>query len=405
MRTRSALAGAVVLLLAGAAWFALDDPPRERPAAAGATRSPTTPAAAAPLGPTTAPRALAEGEELEPGRSLHPAATPAPDAGPADAASLDSMADVLRADAVKAWLRTNAAAAERYVDRYCAETKRLTPLAQPSRTRDAATFMAGKSDWENGTIGLLHLPAALTERMANPPLNWRTFGPADYAGLDFTWMRELLAFDHWSLTADGPLKNVESMGWDSPLPNYVTLQSWVKLRLIKGRVENDLPRASLEVRHLADLCASSGTFLLGEMIRTAMYGIERRVWEDAGLSPPEPLPTSDEVQRLRHASFAGMYFLMPGVPRSVREKALACTPARCATLTEGLIATAALRDLAPNAAEDLEWLQAQGPCDAVAAARFARGPAQPLETLFESYAGETGVEHAMLALLSVDGGQ
>lgn len=104
------------------------------------------------------------------------------DAGGADASTLEAKIDGLLTDAVQAWLRLNAAAAEKYVDRYCAEAKHvaspLAPAPHP-RTRDAAPFMAGRSDWEGdpgwrgGRIGLLHLPASLTTRMGEPPLSRR----------------------------------------------------------------------------------------------------------------------------------------------------------------------------------------------------------------------------------------
>lgn len=214
-------------------------------------------------------------------------------------------------------------------------------------------------------------------------------------------MRELLEYDSWSLTAAGPLKDVEVLGPESPLPNYITLQHWVKLRLVKGRHEGSLAQASLEVRHLGDLIASSGT-LVGEMIRAGFFGIERGVWEDAGLTPPEPLPTAGDIQGFRHAAFAGMYFLYPGVLRSVREKALKCIPTRCAALNEAIAAAAAMRHVAQGAQEQLDWLQAQEPCDPKLAERMARGPADAAGKLMDTFTANPGVEYHMAFLL--DGG-
>jgi hypothetical protein len=262
-------------------------------------------------------------------------------------------------------------------------------------------YLAGRSDWEDGRLGLLHLPATLVRHMGSPDRNWRNFTPADYQGLDFGWMHDLLQFDHWSLTAEGPLKYQDRLSYfEAPIPNFVTLQHWAKLRLIKGRNENDLPSASLEVRHLADLCASTGT-LIGEMIRVAMYGIERAVWESAGLTPADPPPSADDGLRIRFSTFAALYFLYPGVPRPVREKALACTPARCAALNEGLGAAASFREVEPTAPDDLDWLLAQPGCESELAQRVARGPPAPASVL-ASLGENAGVEHFMRLL--TDGG-
>lgn len=338
-------------------------------------------------------------------RGAHPVSGDG-DAGPSEAIALDaSLVDAVNREVVQAWLRTNAAAAEKYVDAFCEQARRVgqrMDFEPKTRDRDAAVYMAGRADWEGGRYGLLHLPDSLTARMKDPPLASRRFGPADYAGLDFSWMQEIAQFDHWTLSAQGPLSNVDAVDYfTAPLPNYVTMQNWVKLRLVKARDEGDLAQASVEIRHLGDLIASSGT-LIGEMIRAAMFGIERGFYEDLGVPPPAPVPSADDVAQLRGVAWAGMYFLFPGVKREVREKALACLPMRCVGLMEAIGSTAALRDVVPNAQEHLDWLRAQSPCDPLQAQRMARGPAVPLDQLIESYAGDTGVEKWMQRLL--DGG-
>ncbi len=309
---------------------------------------------------------------------------------------------------MREFLRANAAAAEKHVDRYCAEAKRLGSIkaleqAPKTRSRDAAMFFAGRADWEEGRIGALHLPSSLVERMGAPPRNWRTFTEADYASLDFGWMRELLQYDHWSLTAAGPLKDGAFTNFlEAPLPWFVTLQQWVKLRLVKGRQEGDLAQASLEVRYLADLCASTGSFV-GEMIRAAMYGIERGFIEDQGLAAPQgqpPVPSAGDVQLLRRTGHIGMRMLYPGVPRAVKEKALACNPVmRCSTLIEGMAVTASMRDLVPDAAGDLDWLAAQSPCDPALAELVRKSPAAPAPTLQNYFKDTEGIEEHLCELL------
>ncbi len=328
------------------------------------------------------------------------------DGGVVDGGSLEEFFATVGKQAVLQWLADNAVAAEKHVDRYCAETKDLVgrkELSDPPRTRDAALFMAGRSDWEGGKVGLLHLPDSITQRMNNPMGAWRQAGPELYAGLDFDWMTELLQFDYWSLLGAGPMRDAQAATfYEELLPNYVTLMSWTKLRLIKGAREGKLAQASVETRHLAGLIRSSGT-VLGELVAGALSNIERKVWEDVGQPLPEGLPTSDETWRLRHSTFAGMYFLYPGVPRAVREKALKCIPLRCGALTEAIGAAAALRQLVPGTQQDVDWLLAQRPCDPELAARAARSPPATRDFLSRNLVGEpAGIEPSLQSL--TDGG-
>jgi hypothetical protein len=191
--------------------------------------------------------------------------------------------------------------------------------------------------------------------------------PADYAGFDFTWMTELLEYDVWLMSTSGPLRdlNIDNF-FEAPIPNFVSLQQWSKLRLAKGLNENDLARASLEVRHLADLCGSTN-ILIGEMIRAAILGIERAMYEKLGQPVPDALPSAEEALAFRRTTFASMYFLFPGVPKAVREKAIACSAARCSAITEALGISGGARNVVPEAQENFDWLMKQSPCDSALA--------------------------------------
>ncbi len=405
MRPRLLLGGTVVLvlLLAVALTMCSDSAPH----LAGNTAPATT--GGEPSDATSArgrlPRAPVDEAGSDALGRARPSAPASPDGGAPDGGSLDEFIETVGRQAVLQWLADNAAAAEKYVDRYCAETKDLVPrkdLGQPPRERDAARYMDGRSDWEGGRLGLLHLPASITDRMANPPGAWRQAGPQLYAGLDFSWMVELQQFDHWSLLAAGPLKDKQDYTFfEAPLPNYVTLQNWAKLRLLKGIHEGNLAQASVEVRHLAELCGSSGT-LIGEMIRISFYGIERKTWEDVGQQPPEAVMSADDAWRTRHASFVGMYMLYPGVPRAVREKALKCIPTRCAALMEGIGAAASLSQLVPDAQKDVDWLLAQSPCDVELAKRVSRSPPVSSEMIRQNFTGDQGLERSLRSM--TDGG-
>lgn len=277
------------------------------------------------------------------------------------------------------FLAQNAAEAARVVDQYCTDTKALRARDEfkpNARQHDAAVFMEGRADWENGRIGLLHLPDPLVARLKTP--GWQTAGPELYAGLDFAWMKQLLEFDHWSLSAQGPLRDGRPSTFvDAPLPSYVMLLHWARLRLLKGTHEGELEQATTEVLHLADLCASGGT-LIGEMMRaSSFHGLVRETWAQAGKAPPIAPFSEAERGQVRAAAFAGTYLLYPGVPNEVRTKALGCIPMRCAALQEALGVAASLREVRPSSEADAKWLREQQPCDAASADLLLRAP--PLE--------------------------
>lgn len=265
---------------------------------------------------------------------------------------------------VLAWLKENAEQAAKNVDEYCKQTKDIVKDQEKRDTRehDAALYMLGRCDWEGGRLGTLHLAEALTDRMKSPPGAWRQFGASDYAGLDFSWMKDIQQFDHWSL-AHSPTSELaaDTTFFEAPIPNFIVMQNWAKLRLVKGRTEGDLQTASVEVRHLADLCGSTGT-LVGEMIRVAILGIERGFIEEHHLAYA-PAMSWTEAQRMRWASFAAVDFLLPGVDPAVKKKALNCIPNRCSAMNEALGMARATKDLISSGAEDLQWLLDQKPCD------------------------------------------
>jgi hypothetical protein len=297
----------------------------------------------------------------------------------------------------------NAEQATRNVDAFCDLSHRVAKIKafedRPSEKKDAAIYLANKVDWEGGTIGSLHLPKSLTDRMSTPPQHWLDFTAADYAGLDFEWLGELLEYDTWSMSVTGPMRDFKESAIEAPIPNFISLQQWAKLRLIKGAREGDLPRASLEVQHLAELCASTQT-LIGQMIRSAMFGSERTFYERLGVLVPASLPNTEQTQAYRRAAFAGMYFLLPGVPKRVREKAVTCSAARCTALNEALSMTSSVRAALPEAQETLDWLMSQSPCDSALAERISKSAPVTDEALSTLLDGSPDID----ALLNFDGG-
>ncbi len=323
--------------------------------------------------------------------------------GPAETAvAHDGGETPLSLDEIRKALAKNAAAAERNVDKYCEQSRkmaRLKAFAPPaSRSKDAALYMASRIDWEGGVVGSLHLPAVLTDRMANG--GWVTLPASSYNGLEFSWMTQVLEYDTWAMSTTGPMRDNENINFlEAQIPNFISLQQWSKLRLLKGAHESDLTRAVLEVEHLADLCGSTG-LLIGEMIRVAIYGIEQKFYAERGLPLPPGLPTIAEAQSYRRAAFAGMYFMWPGVPKAVREKALECGAAKCSAITEGLGMNAGLRAMLPEARETLDWLLQQKPCDQTLAEKIARSPPASPGTVAQQLGDMPSIDD----LLNPDGG-
>jgi hypothetical protein len=378
---------ALVIFAAGAWWFwssAAPEEPATQPSVQADARAPGN------RGASTEPRAkmpTSFDDDPTPTRlaAIDPNDGGLPDAGSsALSEEMRKAAETIERAQVEKWLADNAETATKRVDEYCEQTKKLSAVPdERKRDRDAALFMAGRTDWEDGHVGLLRLPDALYQQLKNPPAGaWRHLGPQVYAGLDFSWMQALLQFDHWSIAVASPLRDVAEVKSyaDAPIPNFVTLQAWVKLRLLKGLHEGDLASASVEVRHLAELCGSTGS-LVGDMIRIQMFNVERGFVEEHHLSL-QPALTFQQGQRLRYADFAARDFLLPGVPKEVRSRALECAPVKCTAIMEALGATSMVSDVAAGAQEHLKWLLAQSPCDPALAAMTAKfRPLPPTEIL------------------------
>jgi len=246
-------------------------------------------------------------------------------------------------------LARNARSADAYVDRLCEEGRKLhdrpaLPDA-PTHDRDAAAFMAPLVDYEkplDDPPGRLHLGDPLAERLKSYGVDWpRKISDGDLAGLDFGWMEQIQAFDHWSLLGAGRLRDypVGDVMVD-PIPNYLSLQMWSKLRLAAAFRRGDFAVASAQVRHLADLTRSQ-SILIAEMVAVAIYRLDARARDAAvanGLDPDVagwPEPDLDQFDRHRRIAWASLYFTYPGVDPETVRKAVACMPSPCPALLEG----------------------------------------------------------------------
>lgn len=260
---------------------------------------------------------------------------------------LGTLLDVHKQMDISTRLMKNGQEAARAVEAFCEDQRiqqRRGFLNARPHTKDAAHFLVNKVTWgDNGARGSLEPSTDLTDRMASYKKDWATkVTDEDLAGLDFSWMRELQAYDHWNLMADGPLRHgpPEDLSVDS-LPKLLAFQTWAKLRLASALRTGDFAAASSDVRHLAQVLNSDGT-LVGHMVAGAITLAEKRAFEAAtarglnttGWTPPDY--TEEDRDRLKRVAFTGPFFFAPGVPPEVMRKAAGCLGGHCASLFEAM---------------------------------------------------------------------
>ncbi len=306
---------------------------------------------------------------------------------------------------VSAFLQRNAELAKQHVERFCDESRRLkSPFADaPRGQRDAATYLAGRIDWATTptTLGLLHLPQPLEDRLGAAGVGWpEAVSDTDLAGVDFSWMRDLRAFDVWTLMGAGPLRDAE-LGrlFEMTIPDFRLLMTWVRLRFARALRVGDFIDASTDVHHLAELLHSQG-ILISDAVAVFLFRLERQAYDAAkrlgrdvsGWAPAE-LADINAWKRLSRASPS---FLFPGVDPKVMSRALECMPSPCSAIHEAAMVNASIGELSAtdtredfwNVAESrscdaalLEKLRASKPSSPVYARSALAGP-QILETTF-----------------------
>jgi hypothetical protein len=344
---------------AGLAVFLLFRNQPERPAVPEPAKAPPK-SNAAPVrpaqssGPSLAPQKLPPASGAVEWKSGGPDAGPAaPAAAAGNPALFGKLVSLGQSFSLAEALSKNAAAAERHLEKLCEETRKLRSKPalhdSPSRDRDAAEFMAPLIDYEkplDDPPGLLHLPEELNKRVAGYGSDWPLrIDERDFGSLDFTWMAQLRQFDHWTVLAFGRLRDVPADNiMRDPIPNYLSLLLWSKLRLAMALRRGDAAAASSDVRHLADLIRSQD-ILIAEMIAIALYRIDAhaRTFADAAGTGLAGWPAGDPEQfdRHRRAAFASIYFTYPGVDPDVVRKAIDCAPTPCVALVEGAAANRA----------------------------------------------------------------
>lgn len=124
---------------------------------------------------------------------------------------------------------------------------------------DANEFFKGKIPaFENDafTTTALSIPTEVEAEMRKHDGDWvdRWSPPFKKWKIDFEWLANLKKFDHWNIDREIAPKSVESIRrWDSTHAGISVLRDWARLRLVKGRIDNNSKAAFLEVEHLGRL--------------------------------------------------------------------------------------------------------------------------------------------------------
>jgi hypothetical protein len=275
---------------------------------------------------------------------------------------------------VSALLERNAGEAAEDVEKYCEKAKALGPVFKDSTEAsggDAGPFFVPLVDWFTAHAaapafapqrrGALHLPDELVARIDAAKRSWPSaLQVSDVFQLDFGWMTQALQFDHWSLASAGP---TAEPGADLSVvaPDFNQLLNWVKLRYVKALAQQDLPRASIEVQHLAFLLHTTGG-TIADNVSLRMIGLTNAL-QTAGLAPELAATDQSALTQADDLSRAGAAFFWPGVDPAVMKRAQECAPSACAAFVEGAFLRKTLGQLSPADTDDAFWQLGDKSCD------------------------------------------
>jgi hypothetical protein len=301
---------------------------------------------------------------------------------------------------VSAYLEKNAQLAEAKVDKLCDEANKLpkAPLYPKSeRKADAGAFLAPRIDWdtEPQLFGALHLSEARIAGLDGEGWEER-LGELDLAGLDFSWMKQLLAYDAWDLLSAGPPSKLRpGADFGQALPLYAFFIHWSKLRFAHAFRFGDFADASLEVRHVAALLDTQKV-VLAQVIAVIILRNEERAFQVArarGLGAGTgwaPIASAEDLDRRRQLDRISSSFFLPGVSPKVMSRALRCVPAPCTAITEGAWSHASFGELSPEDTRGAfaRIMQDSG-CGGRMIERVAEGRTLSVKQAHEAYGGES----------------
>lgn len=172
----------------------------------------------------------------------------------------------------------------------------IRTLSVPTHNKDAGARLNGWVAWpgqggakNSGLAGFAKSPEALTDlrkKLASWGKTWPSVTDAKEAlkSFDFSWMKELRAFDHWKLDDAPPVKAALSarqgvLPAEIPTPDLGSFSTWVELRLLLGIQQVQLADAIADTSQLATLLISTeslpladvGIGILSKQLQAAQY--------------------------------------------------------------------------------------------------------------------------------------
>jgi len=134
---------------------------------------------------------------------------------------------------------------------------RRHPLFTGTGTRaDAGPYLNAIVPWTSNGTSALSLPRSLEDALDVE--GWVAASSSiAVESYDFSWMKRLHEFDHWTIESDPRFRSKEPFSIiDADIPDLPVLATWAKLRLLDGLRRGDLASARAEVTQLARLLAT-----------------------------------------------------------------------------------------------------------------------------------------------------
>jgi len=128
---------------------------------------------------------------------------------------------------------------------------------------------------------ILALPENIAKIASDAMLNKNNVLQEELKRIDYSWMKQLLDFDHWELFTSSPIEFMDRADYTiftDTDADWAVLVKWTRLRLNNDFREGDFEQALKEVRHLARLVYSTER-TLGVMISFSLIGIAN-YWAD-----------------------------------------------------------------------------------------------------------------------------
>ncbi len=197
----------------------------------------------------------------------------------------------------------------------------------------------------------LQLDARAAEAVSGA--DWLEAEPEVWEGLDFAWMERLPEFGHWDLEKNSPWSaGVAFERFEAPLPEFVSLPRWAKLRLAKGLRDGSPEQAAREVRALARLTQSTET-LIGGAVALALLGLEddtrARALKDGRSVDGWQTLDKPARERLKRALWAVNAFASLDTPTAFAADFESLRFGRCAALNEAAFVALSVRPLVRDA--------------------------------------------------------